>query len=95
MNPIINSLDGLDDYYVTQDFTDAATVLPDLRTLYRVGKGMLDTAGQLAEAANEVSRQTEPRHGSRIGSDYSVPGEADIADDALMPVTQAPPGTST
>ena len=94
VNPIINSPDGLDDYYVTKDFTDAATVLPDLRTLYRVGKGMLDTAGQLEEAANEVSGQTEPAR-VRIGSDYSLPGEADIADDAPMPVTQAPPGTST
>jgi hypothetical protein len=38
VNPIINTLDGLDDYYVTQDFTDAATVVPDLKTVYRVGR---------------------------------------------------------
>jgi hypothetical protein len=40
-NPIINSLDGLDDHYITHDFTDGATVVADLRTAYRVGKGML------------------------------------------------------
>ena len=55
VNPIINSLDGLDDYYVTQDFTDAATVVPDLRTAYRVGKGMLDA----------VIRTDEPPSGVR------------------------------
>lgn len=51
-NPIINSLDGLDDHYVTHDFTDAATVVGDLRTLYRVGKGMLEIVDDLA--ADEV-----------------------------------------
>ncbi|MFZ1426993.1 MAG: DUF3306 domain-containing protein [Geminicoccaceae bacterium] len=46
-NPIINSLDGLDDHYVTQDFTDGATVVTGLQTLYRVGKGMLEIADRL------------------------------------------------
>ena len=50
-NPIINSLDGLDDHYVTHDFTDAATVVSDLRTLYRVGKGMLEIVDDLAAEA--------------------------------------------
>jgi Protein of unknown function (DUF3306) len=50
-NPIINSLDGLDDHYVTHDFTDGATVVADLRTAYRVGKGMLDAVEELAAAA--------------------------------------------
>jgi hypothetical protein len=49
-NPIINSLDGLDDPYVTQDFTDGATVVADLRTAYRVGKGMLEAIEELAPA---------------------------------------------
>src|SRR4029453_15977614 len=47
VNPIINSLDGLDDYYCTADFTDKATVVAGLRTAYRVGRGMLDALEQL------------------------------------------------
>lgn len=46
-NPIINSLDGIDDHYVTHDFTDRATVAAGLQTLYRVGKGMLEIADGL------------------------------------------------
>jgi hypothetical protein len=64
LNPIINSLDGLDDHYVTQDFTDAATVLPGLRTIYRVGKGMVDAVARLDDAAGpapaELEVQAEP-----------------------------------
>ena len=52
VNPIINSLDGLDDHYVTQDFTDAATVVPGLRTAYRVGRTMLDVAKRLEKGAD-------------------------------------------
>ncbi len=47
-NPIIASVDMLDDY--CEDFTDAATVVPALRTAYRLGKGMLE---KLEEAAPE------------------------------------------
>ena len=59
VNPIINSLDGLDDYYVTQDFTDAATVVPDLRTVYRVGKGMIDALARPDEP--QVAEREPPR----------------------------------
>jgi hypothetical protein len=52
-NPIINSLDGLDDHYVTHDFTDGATVVADLRTAYRVGKGMLDAVEELTATASD------------------------------------------
>ena len=37
-NPVLANLDGLIDY--GEDFTDKATVVPNLKTLYRVGKGM-------------------------------------------------------
>ena len=58
-NPIINSLDGLDDHYVTHDFTDGATVVADLRTVYRVGKGMLDAVEELAAAPEPPAAQLE------------------------------------
>ncbi len=37
-NPVLANLDGLTDY--SDDFTDAATVIPDMRTAYQVGRGM-------------------------------------------------------
>ena len=37
-NPVLANLDGLTDY--SDDFTDAATVIPDMRTAYQVGHGM-------------------------------------------------------
>lgn len=62
VNPIINSLDGLDDYYVTQDFTDAATVVPDLKTVYRVGKELVATVRRLDQALPEAPPPAaEPR----------------------------------
>lgn len=48
VNPIIATPDGLDDYYVVNDFSDAGTVVADLRTLYRVGRGMLAAAEEAA-----------------------------------------------
>jgi hypothetical protein len=38
-DPVLANLDGLDMYH--EDYTDAATVVPDLKTLYRVGRGYL------------------------------------------------------
>jgi Protein of unknown function (DUF3306) len=65
-NPIINSLDGLDDYYVTHDFTDGATVVADLRTAYRVGKGMLGAVEELTAAAPDPTvASVEPPAGPR------------------------------
>jgi hypothetical protein len=49
VNPVIGALDGLDDYYVTQDFTDAATVIPDLKTVYRVGKELVAAVRRVDE----------------------------------------------
>jgi Protein of unknown function (DUF3306) len=38
-DPVLANLDGLNDY--EQDFTDAATVMPGVKTAYRVGRGLL------------------------------------------------------
>ena len=40
LNPVFANLDGLNDY--DEDFTDAATVVANLKTLFQVGKGMPD-----------------------------------------------------
>jgi hypothetical protein len=39
-NPVLANLDGLNDY--DTDYTDKATVVPDLRTAYQVGRGFLN-----------------------------------------------------
>ena len=39
-NPLYNHIDMLDDY--CEDYTDAACVVPGLKTAYRVGKGFVD-----------------------------------------------------
>jgi hypothetical protein len=88
VNPIINSLDGLDDYYVTQNFTDAATVVPDLRTLYRVGKGMLDAAGRLEEMAGEAGRPEQAPAPSRMAEDEPQAIETAGADEMPLPMTE-------
>jgi hypothetical protein len=49
INPIIATPDGLDDYYVVNDFSDASTAVAGLKTLYRVGRGMLAAAEEEAE----------------------------------------------
>lgn len=50
-NPVLANLDGLTDY--SEDFTDAANVLPDLRTAYDVGRGMYEHVRTLAAEALE------------------------------------------
>lgn len=57
LNPHIGAHDGLDDCFL--DFTDAATCVPDLRTLYRVGQGMVaavEEIERLAAAKGEAPR---------------------------------------
>ena len=55
LNPLFANLDGLVDY--AEDYTDAATVVPDLQTVYKIGKGMLEQftgeSGDLEETAGK------------------------------------------
>lgn len=65
-DPALACLDGLVDY--ADDYTDAATVKPDLRTAYRVGKGMVrqierlkieEPAAQGGDAPAEIAAAPE------------------------------------
>lgn len=63
LNPVLANLDGLVDY--AEDYTDAATVVSNLQTVYQVGKGMFDKfAEEVSEelpedtVATEVSKST-------------------------------------
>lgn len=55
-NPVLANIDGLDEY--CEDYTDAATVVENLQTIYQVGKGYavqaLDALESLAEDELEV-----------------------------------------
>ncbi|WP_298964636.1 DUF3306 domain-containing protein [uncultured Roseibium sp.] len=53
LNPVLANIDGLVDY--GEDFTDAATVVENLQTVYQVGKGMFDKFAELAETEPEVT----------------------------------------
>ncbi|MDE0056879.1 MAG: DUF3306 domain-containing protein [Defluviicoccus sp.] len=58
-NPVLANLDELLDY--GEDFTDAATVIADLQSVYRVGKGMLrdEDLAEAAEADDEAPPEAE------------------------------------
>ena len=55
LNPVLANLDGLVDY--ADDFTDAATVVSNLQTVYQVGKGMVErfVEGEEDEIVEEVA----------------------------------------
>lgn len=69
LNPVLANVDGLVDY--GEDYTDAAVVVENLQTLYKVGKGMFDKAVEAAKAeaaavakaeANEADSADAPDH---------------------------------
>ncbi|HUV31969.1 MAG TPA: DUF3306 domain-containing protein [Devosiaceae bacterium] len=62
-DPVLANLDGLVDY--ADDYTDAATVVADMKTAYKVGRGFLDEIEKIAgepEAEAEVA-EMEPAAG--------------------------------
>ncbi|MEO1112107.1 MAG: DUF3306 domain-containing protein [Pseudomonadota bacterium] len=52
LNPVLANLDGLVDY--AEDYTDAATVVDNLQTVYKIGKGMLEQFADEEEEAAEA-----------------------------------------
>ena len=85
--PDLAVLDGLVEY--GEDFTDSATVIANLQTAYRVGKGMF-TDEELAEreadqsAEGEANPEDDPPH-----EDSSVSGEP-VADDPETAMADGP-----
>ena len=53
-NPVLANLDGLNDY--ADDYTDAAMVVPGMKTTYQVGKGMLAHVQEMARQAEALAR---------------------------------------
>jgi len=60
LNPVLANLDGLVDY--GEDFTDSATVIENMQTVYQVGKGMLTalTEEPEPEIEEEAPAEEEP-----------------------------------
>lgn len=79
LDPVFSDLDGLLEY--GEDYTDAATVVENLKTAYRVGRGFISDEEAAAEAA-ETSEAGEaiPAGESAAGSSGEPPPEPDIAD---------------
>lgn len=62
VNPVFGQLDGLNDY--DGDFTDANSVVKDLKTLYKVGRGFLpdpeeNAAGSTPETPSDGNEDEE------------------------------------
>ena len=52
-NPVLANLDGLVDH--GEDYRDVATIMPDMKTAYQVGKGMLAHVQELARQAEALA----------------------------------------
>jgi len=68
-NPALANLDGLVDY--GEDFTDGTTVIENLQTAYRVGKGMFARIGEM-----EAAREAEIRAAAAAVDDPGAAGTA-------------------
>ena len=76
---VFANLDGLNDY--DEDFTDAATVLSEIKTAYKVGKGMVGDESEETTAAPETEEPAgaegevapEPAEPQRIASPEDGP----------------------
>ena len=92
-NPVLANLDQLVDY--GEDFTDAATVVENLQTVYRVGKGMVrdeDLESEAAaEQADEAEDTAEPAAVSDAEPVETLPGPAAEAPDTGEEVAEELP----
>jgi hypothetical protein len=89
-NPVLANLDGLVDY--SDDFTDAATVLPDLRTAYEVGRGMYEHVRTLAAQALEEEEEEGDAGAAGDGATGASEGSLEVAaaDSAQADSAEAP-----
>ena len=63
-NPVLANIDGLDEY--CDDYTDAATVIENLQTIYEVGKGYAEQALDALESLADDDTSTDDELGSEI-----------------------------
>jgi len=96
-NPVLAVLDGLNDY--DEDFTDAATAGTAVKTLYKIGQGLIDKtkkadvptdaqAGALDAAAPVTPPELSTELGTELGTETS---QTEIAVDASPTINQFEP----
>lgn len=76
LNPVLANLDGLVDY--AEDYTDAATVVDNLQTVYKIGKGMLE---QFAEAEDDAEAVPEMNSDKTAEEENTSKENAAVEDD--------------
>jgi hypothetical protein len=92
-NPVLAVLDGLNDY--DEDFSNAATTVNGVQTLYKVGQGMFDKSARANEALNEQSsEQAENQIPSQAEAEKVAEPER-VADTASEEASEESAGTST
>lgn len=83
-NPVLANLDGLLDH--DDDFSDAATIMPDMKSAYQVGKGMLHHVQEMARQAENLTDMAEAATDDVIKADVAEEIEAEpvmtLADEA-------------
>lgn len=73
LNPVFANLDGLAEY--DEDFTDAANLLSEIKTVYKVGRGMVDR-----EAAQKTAETTAEETAEAEGAADPEPAEVQSAE---------------
>ncbi|WP_114965109.1 DUF3306 domain-containing protein [Alkalilacustris brevis] len=75
-NPVLANLDGLVDF--GEDFSDAAMVVPDMKTTYQVGRGLLRHVEELAaQAEREAQADTVARDAPEGAAKEPAAADAD------------------
>lgn len=95
-NPMLAVLDGLNDY--DEDFTDTAPGVKGAKTLYQVGKGLIDKTARQEQDAGKNDTATEqdtaaadrPEPGSAQHAEAAVPDAPDELDELDAKVRTEP-----
>lgn len=77
-NPVLANVDSLVDY--GDDFTDGATVIENIRTAYRIGRGMLSHLDSVAEAPAAEGAPAAAADGSSPVAETAAEADADCAE---------------
>lgn len=89
-NPIFGELDGLDD--CCGDFTDAAVCAGPVKTVYQIGRGMVDAVSELAERlAADGSPSPDRAPLARDASEECLPASPEMAALDVASVEDLPP----
>ena len=85
LDPVFANLDGLLEY--GDDYTDAATVVENLQTAYRVGRGFISDEDEAAEAAETAGTGSKPVAGAdgdaATGAPMAAPASESPAEPAV------------